>query len=108
MDQAIKAWRFRQRQIQRQRQRQTKTKYRKDYMCGIFSKSRVCKDIKYDILSALSDHHTKTKTKTNTKTNTNTKTKKKYRKDYTCGIFLKSRGCKNIKYFTYMVNYWVT
>ena len=47
-----------------------------------------CEGIKYDILSASPEHHTKSNTKTKTKTKT------KCRKDYTCGIFLKSRGCK--------------
>ena len=51
----------------------TRTKYRKDQACGTFSTSR--EDIEYDILSALSEHHTKTNINTNTKT--------KYRKDYT-------------------------
>ena len=37
----------------------TKTKYRKYYTRGIFSKSRGSKDIKYDILSASPEHHTK-------------------------------------------------
>ena len=46
----------------------TKIKCRKDYTCGIFSKSRGCKDIKHDILSASPEHHTKTETKTKTKT----------------------------------------
>ena len=36
-----------------------RTKYRKDQVCATFSKSRECKDIKYDILSASSEHHTK-------------------------------------------------
>ena len=34
--------------------KKTKTKYRKDHTCAIFSKSRWCKDIKYDIFSASS------------------------------------------------------
>ena len=53
-------------------------------------KSRGCKDIKYDILSASLEHHTKTETKTKTKTKT------KYRKDYTCGLFSKRREFKDI------------
>ena len=36
-------------------------------------------DIKYDILSASPEHHTKTVTKTKTKTETKTKTKTKYK-----------------------------
>ena len=42
----------------------TMTKCRKDYTCGIFLKSRGCKDIKYDILSASPEYHTKRETKT--------------------------------------------
>ena len=75
----------------------TKTKCRKDYTCGIFSERRVCKDIKYDILSASLEPHTKTETKTKTQT----KTKTKYRKDYTCGIFQKRREFKDIKTNTF-------
>ena len=40
---------------------------------------------------------TKTKTKTETKTKINTKTKTKNEKDPIYAIFLKSRGCKDIK-----------
>ena len=40
--------------------------------CGIFSKSRGCKGIKYDILSVSPEHHTKSNTRTKTKTKTKT------------------------------------
>ena len=56
---------------------------------GIFLKSRECNDSKYDILSVSPEHHTKTETKT------------EYRKDYTCGIFLKRIEFKDIKNNTF-------
>ena len=61
----------------------TKTKYRKDHICAVFSKSRWCKDIKYDILSASSpekERH-KYKDKDTDKDKYTEKTKAKYRND---------------------------
>ena len=75
-----------------------------DLTCAIFSKSRGCKDIKYDILSTTittSTRSTMSTTITTSTTRTGQRQRQRQRqkneKDSTCAIFSKSRRFEDIK-----------